>query len=57
MTCVPSFDSPSTLSLTANGPIVPPTIDEWCIENNNMWRSNTDVLQVGRAADVSVTCR
>merc|ERR550514_2212855 len=25
---------------------VPAPNDEWCIENNNMWRSSTDTLQV-----------
>ena len=33
------------LCLSAAGAEVPPAIDPWCIENNNMWRSQTDVLQ------------
>ena len=32
--------------LTSAGKIVIAPVDPWCIQNNNMWRSNTDVLQV-----------
>jgi hypothetical protein len=35
-----------SLCLSSAGATVPSNIDPWCIENNNMWRSNTDVLQV-----------
>lgn len=35
-----------SLCLTASQDVVLPTPDPWCLENNNMWRSNTDVLQV-----------
>lgn len=31
--------------LTSAGELVTPPIDPWCLANNNMWRSNTDVLQ------------
>jgi hypothetical protein len=31
--------------LTFTAPVPAPD-DEWCIENNNLWRSSTDVLQV-----------
>eukprot|EP00947_MAST-08B_sp_MAST-8B-sp1_P005045 g5045.t1 len=34
------------LCLSSAGAPVPANIDPWCIENNNMWRSSTDVLQV-----------
>ena len=35
----------SGLCLSAAGEELLPSIDPWCIENNNMWRSQTDVLQ------------
>lgn len=31
--------------LTSAGERVTPPVDPWCLANNNMWRSNTDVLQ------------
>lgn len=31
--------------LTSAGQLVKPPVDPWCLSNNNMWRSNTDVLQ------------
>ena len=31
--------------LSSAGAEVVPAPDDWCIANNNMWRSNTDVLQ------------
>eukprot|EP00039_Didymoeca_costata_P021632 m.345013 g.345013 ORF g.345013 m.345013 type:complete len:671 (+) comp25672_c0_seq1:63-2075(+) len=33
------------MCLSSAGEYVVPNIDPWCISNNNMWRSNTDVLQ------------
>jgi hypothetical protein len=33
------------MCLSSRGEAVTPTPDMWCIANNNMWRSNTDVLQ------------
>ena len=30
---------------SSTGPVVVPVADPWCLANNNMWRSNTDVLQ------------
>ena len=33
------------MCLTSNGVVVEPAEDPWCAANNNMWRSNTDVLQ------------
>lgn len=33
------------LCLSSNGKEIQPYADPWCSENNNMWRSNTDVLQ------------
>ena len=38
----PSGGAGKCLAYTA--PVAAP-IDEWCIENNNMWRSSTDTLQ------------
>ena len=32
--------------LSSAGEVVVPVPDPWCLANNNMWRSNTDVLQV-----------
>ena len=33
------------LCLSSAGEDVPPALDPWCAENNNMWRAQTDVLQ------------
>ena len=33
------------MCLSSRGEEVTPAPDMWCIANNNMWRSNTDVLQ------------
>ena len=33
------------LCLSSSGASVQASIDPWCVENNNMWRSQTDVLQ------------
>jgi hypothetical protein len=37
--------------LSADGPVILPVEDPWCISNNNMWRVNTDVLQVSHLVD------
>lgn len=34
--------------VSSHGNAVPMNMDPWCAQNNNMWRSNTDVLQVSR---------
>ena len=34
-----------SLCLSSGGAAVVPAPDPWCVANNNMWRSNTDVLQ------------
>ena len=35
----------TNMCLTSDGQAVPEYADPWCLANNNMWRSNTDVLQ------------
>ena len=35
----------TSVCLTSSGDVVPSNADPWCWANNNMWRSNTDVLQ------------
>ena len=38
-------NSGNELCLSSAGATVVPVADPWCLANNNMWRSNTDVLQ------------
>ena len=40
-----SSSSGSELCLSSAGATVVPVADPWCLSNNNMWRTNTDVLQ------------
>ncbi len=39
------FSAGPNQCLSSAGQVVTPVPDEWCLANNNMWRSNTDVLQ------------